>query len=260
MAFSDQLRKLAVAVGLYGKDADVSYDDHGGGYHNGYRGGYDDGYDAGDDGDYDNGYGEAYDPGYTQPDPAYGSEYPQTQFENETRYQPGYGATNVYARAGARPRPAPSQPQQRAQAPQARQRADDMPRSGRSRPNNVIPMRERDEHASYAAEPAAFRAQRPNQPQTTVFCARRLEDSEKIIDYLVGGMAVVLNLETLDDILFRRVLDMVSGAAFAINASVFPTSHRVYLIASAGSVYIDEQHESDPRDPREPADGYRAKW
>jgi len=262
MAFSEKLRKLAIVVGLYGKDADPAYQ-QGGGYDDGYRyGGYDDGYDGGGHGEYDDGYGDAYDPGYAQPDPPYGGEYQQAPPENEARYQSGYGATSAYARAGARPKsPPPPPPQQhRPPATQGRQRGGSAPRGGQGRPSNVIPMRERDDRGPYAAETAAPRAVRPGQPQTTVFCARRLEDSEKIIDYLVEGMTVVLNLETLDDVLFRRVLDMVSGAAFAINASVFPTSHRVYLIASAGTVFVDEQRDPDPRDPREPMDGYRSRW
>jgi len=262
MAFSEKLRKLAIVVGLYGKDADPGYDyggGHDGGYHGGgYGGEYEDGGYSG----YDEGYGESYDEGYAQPDPHYGSGYQQAPPEDEARYQSGFGATGAYSRTGARPKspppaPMPQRPQQA--APQQGRARGGAPRGGQGRPSNVIPMREREDRGQQSQE-AWAQAPRASHPQTTVFCARRLEDSEKIIDYLVGGMTVVLNLETLDDVLFRRVLDMVSGAAFAINASVFPTSHRVYLIASAGSVYVDEQRDNDPRDPREPMDGYRSRW
>lgn len=247
MAFAETLRKLGTLVGLYEKDA--------------YSGGDD--YNA-----------------YDRPDAPYQDDAYSQPAEREPSYQSTYGATGNYARAGARPRQQSAPPQQQRYQEGARGASygsQGQTRQGGwqgARPDNVIPMPERDGRAErdYAAQEADYprqdaRTAAPPQPmgsaRTTVICSRRLEDSEQIINYLIEGVTVVLNLEELDDMLFRRVLDMISGAAYALNANIVRTSLRVYLIAPRNMVVLDEQQPRDREgrsDARDSRAGYSSRW
>lgn len=231
MAFSDALRKLGTFVGLYGKEPEPGYPGDG----------------------YDSGYANEY----FRPDEYYGGSYQEPYQEEEPVYQTGYGATGPYARAGAKPKQ-PSPPRQgSAQGNQSRSGT----RPHQTRPDNVIPMRERESTPRAYEAPAAAdypRETRTSGGRTIIFCARRKEDSEQIITKMVEGFTVALNLEELDDMQYRRLLDLVSGAAFAIGASVVRTSHKGYLIAPEGVIVMggDEPQGREAREPREPRDGY----
>lgn len=255
MAFSEALRRIGTIVGLYGKDQGP--DPYG--QQQGYPG---DGYGYGNGGD------------YPPPEEYARDAYPPMQQDEETDFQSGYGATGGYARAGAKPRQNPPQQQPRQPAEyggggQQQQQGgffgrgnarggQNRQQAAQGRPDNVIPMPPRDymEHR----EPEAYEAYETDAPlaargglvnaRTIVFCARRKEDSEQIITYLVDGVTIVLNLEELDDVQFRRVLDMVSGAAFALGASIVRTSHRGYLVAPEGMVILEGEAQQ-PRGERD---------
>ena len=74
----------------------------------------------------------------------------------------------------------------------------------------------------------------PAGPSVMIFCVRRKDDSSQIIQQLVAGNTVALNLEEVDDVQCQRVLDMVSGAAFALGGSIERTSRRNYLAVPSG--------------------------
>jgi FtsZ-interacting cell division protein YlmF len=94
--------------------------------------------------------------------------------------------------------------------------------------DNVVqmPMREKAAPASAApAQPAA-----PRHSEMIVY-VRRKEDAQQIISYVLEGRSVILNCEVIDDTQCQRVIDMLAGAAFAIEGRVQRVSHRNYLFA-----------------------------
>ena len=56
-------------------------------------------------------------------------------------------------------------------------------------------------------------------------------DCQDISDILVGGTAVVINLEGFDDDLAQRIIDFVSGTVYAINGSLNTIATRIYLVS-----------------------------
>ncbi len=64
-----------------------------------------------------------------------------------------------------------------------------------------------------------------------IVCVRRLEDSQNIINALLDGRSLLLNLEEIDDTQRQRVIDMLGGAAFALRGKMIRVSHRTYLLA-----------------------------
>ena len=110
------------------------------------------------------------------------------------------------------------------------------------RMDNVIRMPEREERASsFSSAPALERA--VGQGKTIIFCVRRKDDSSQIITYLLSGINVILNFEEIDDAQCQRVLDMVSGAAFALSGTVERISHRNYLVAPTGVEIVRSEAE-----------------
>jgi len=63
---------------------------------------------------------------------------------------------------------------------------------------------------------------------------RSFEDTQTVIDHLVMGKAVVLNLETLKPEAAQRVLDFVSGAIYAVSGNVRKVSKGVFILAPSG--------------------------
>lgn len=59
---------------------------------------------------------------------------------------------------------------------------------------------------------------------------KRLEDAPAVADELKEGMTVILNLEQLDRDLIRRILDVLSGVAYGLDATVSRIASNTYMI------------------------------
>ncbi len=57
------------------------------------------------------------------------------------------------------------------------------------------------------------------------------EELLKAADYLVDGKTVLLNLEGTDTALMRRMIDFISGAAYALSANIKQATKDSYFIA-----------------------------
>ncbi|MCC8110940.1 MAG: cell division protein SepF [Ruminococcus sp.] len=55
-------------------------------------------------------------------------------------------------------------------------------------------------------------------------------DSKKVADYLMQNKTVVLNLEDIDDVEKRRIIDFVVGAAYAMHGRIRPIANQTFLI------------------------------
>lgn len=56
-------------------------------------------------------------------------------------------------------------------------------------------------------------------------------DCQDISDMLVGGSAIVINLEGFDEEIAQRIMDFVSGTVYAINGKLNPVSKRIYIVS-----------------------------
>ena len=71
---------------------------------------------------------------------------------------------------------------------------------------------------------------KPN-PTTIVYYLHSLSECSGVIEDLIGGNSVLLNLEETDMQLMQRVVDTLAGAAFALHAKIRKGSEKMYLIA-----------------------------
>lgn len=203
MAFSDVLQTLGRVIGLFPGD-NLEDDPRGGAVYNDYM-----------------------------PEDSY-QEQPEESSYDGSVYESGYGDSGAYGRAGARLKPQPRR-NARAAGRERAQQQEYSPRQAQSeraqqRPSNVIDMPERE--PAYDVPPPQPQQDQP--ASAVIFCVRRIDDAMEIIDCLMNGQNVILNFEDVDDLLFRRVIDMVSGASFVLNGEVGRISRRIYLVVPNG--------------------------
>ena len=59
-------------------------------------------------------------------------------------------------------------------------------------------------------------------------------DAQELGDKYREGYSVLLNLQSADDPLARRIVDFASGLAYGLGGSLQPVADRVYLLTPAG--------------------------
>lgn len=85
-----------------------------------------------------------------------------------------------------------------------------------------------------------------SRPRTVMFTLRNLEDCCDVIDNLIIDNTVVLTMDELDVRVMQRAVDTLSGAVFALHATIRKASEHTYLIAPAG-VEVNETYDTDSR-------------
>jgi len=70
-----------------------------------------------------------------------------------------------------------------------------------------------------------------NKPQAVIYYLHSLEQCRNVINDLIDNKTILLNLEDMDERYLQRGIDMLAGAAFALNASIRKASNRTYLLA-----------------------------
>ena len=114
-----------------------------------------------------------------------------------------------------------------------------IPAAPRAKPAFRIPKRElrRQADAADAAEAAASvrRAAPANaKPQMFMASPTRFVEGAKLADSLLEGKTVLLNLENAGKVEGRRLLDFMSGAAYAMQGYVKRVSGSIYLVVPNG--------------------------
>lgn len=67
-----------------------------------------------------------------------------------------------------------------------------------------------------------------------------IEECREIIKYLLHGESIMLNLESIDPKDCGRVVDLLSGAAFALQGRMIKVAHLSYLLAPENVKIIEE--------------------
>jgi cell division inhibitor SepF len=202
------LRRAGQIIGVFEEDPNQGY------YEQDYE--FEESLPEDDYGAYDDGRG-----GYAQPQQPYrqapqsqGNVRPFSGGRQQAYADDGYGAP---PRAQAKPRPQPAQRFAETQAQPAPIFGNQ--RAKRPAPDNVVSFN-RDENTVPR-----------RQHSEIIYCVRRLEDCQEIIQALLDGQSLFLNMEELDDVQYQRVLDMLGGATFALSGTMAKISHRTYLVA-----------------------------
>lgn len=101
-------------------------------------------------------------------------------------------------------------------------------------------------HESVAAVAPAPRSSSPMSARTVMFSIISLEECCDVIDSLIGGNIVLLTLDALDPKLTQRAVDTLSGAVFALHATIRKASDKTYLIAPR-TVEVNETYDVERR-------------
>jgi FtsZ-interacting cell division protein YlmF len=75
-----------------------------------------------------------------------------------------------------------------------------------------------------------------------MFALRSLEDCCEVIDNLISNNTVVRTQDEWEPSMMQRAVDTLSGAVFALHATIRKASDRTYLIAPS-SVEVDESDD-----------------
>ena len=132
------------------------------------------------------------------------------------------------------------QPQQRASAPVPR-RAGAQP----ERPTRYDYTPRTSRFGSLEDSPSDVQRSAPRstgRQRTVMFSLHSLEDCCDVIDNLILSNTVVLTMDELDARLMQRAVDTLSGAVFALHATIRKASERTYLIAPSG-VEVNETYD-----------------
>ena len=70
---------------------------------------------------------------------------------------------------------------------------------------------------------------------------RQIEECREIIKCLLRGESVLLNLENVDPKDCGRIVDLLSGAAFALQGRMIKVAHLAYLLAPQTVEVVEEQ-------------------
>lgn len=115
-----------------------------------------------------------------------------------------------------------------------------IPAAPKNRPAFRIPKRElrRQASAADAEEAKAPRSGRAApataKPQMSMASPTKFEDGARLADNLLAGRTVLLNLENAGKVDARRLLDFMSGAAYALQGYVKRVSGSIYLVVPNG--------------------------
>ena len=102
-----------------------------------------------------------------------------------------------------------------------------------------------DARTEYEAEARRLADERAAQEAQYTHCerivnVRQIEECREIIKYLLRGESVLLNLENIDPKDCGRVVDLLSGAAFALQGRMLKVAHLSYLLAPENVEVIEE--------------------
>ena len=87
-----------------------------------------------------------------------------------------------------------------------------------------------------AAQQGKVANNNPNGGQSFILVKpEKFDDSISIANHILAGKTVVLNLETTGKELSRRIIDILSGTAYAVGAQIKNVSNGTYLIIPGGS-------------------------
>lgn len=100
--------------------------------------------------------------------------------------------------------------------------------------------------ANVPARTAPQRMRVSPRSRTVMYSLHSLEDCCEVIDQLIANNTVVLTMDELDGRLLQRAVDTLSGAVFALHASIRKASDKTYLVAPM-SVEINEAYDLDRR-------------
>ena len=186
------------------------------------------------------------------PHEAYSEEYDSAGYERSPAYVPPRQRVSSASRRDSARKSLPAQAGRsrygartygRDEEPRANRRAgradgyDDYVSRAASRPRSRFEEEEAPARPERAERAEAERFDPPARPargsgqRTMMFSLKTLYDANPVITALVRGNTIVMTIETNNPELRQRIVDTLSGAVFALSATIYQASDRTYLLA-----------------------------
>ena len=80
--------------------------------------------------------------------------------------------------------------------------------------------------------------------QVVLFSPKNFDDAGELVNYLNDGRSLVMTLEGIPTDTARRLLDFISGIAFALNGKITPVSAKTYFVTPENVDLLDAQSQS----------------
>jgi cell division inhibitor SepF len=72
---------------------------------------------------------------------------------------------------------------------------------------------------------------------------RRFNEAREVADRFKGGIPVIMNLQSTDDTIARRLVDFASGLVYGLDGKIEMVANRVYLLTPANMEVSAEDRE-----------------
>ena len=164
------------------------------------------------------------------------AEAPQVSAE-QTAFENSFSAPQG-ARAQTQPKPQPSKPFFQRQQAQAKQ------------PPQTSPQEEQNESLfGNLGKPRPQRPQRSmnfgggREAQVILFSPKTFDEAGEIVNHINANHSVVMTLEGIPTETARRLLDFISGIAFALQGKITPVSAKTYFVTPQNVDIIGAQND-----------------
>jgi cell division inhibitor SepF len=82
--------------------------------------------------------------------------------------------------------------------------------------------------------------------QVILFSPKSFDEAGELVNYMLKNLTVVMTLESVPTDMARRLLDFLSGIAFALQGKITPVSAKTYFITPQNVDILGVQEQSQP--------------
>ena len=79
----------------------------------------------------------------------------------------------------------------------------------------------------------------PGQPQVVIMQPADIEAAQQACDHIRSGKTVICNIEKVDPKVAQRVIDFITGAAYALDGKVMPVSSVIFVVAPRNTSLVE---------------------
>ncbi len=79
----------------------------------------------------------------------------------------------------------------------------------------------------------------PGQQQVVIMQPADIEAAQQACDHIRSGKTVICNIEKVDPKVAQRVIDFITGSAYALDGKVMPVSSVIFVVAPRNTALVE---------------------
>lgn len=79
----------------------------------------------------------------------------------------------------------------------------------------------------------------PGQQQVVIMQPADIDSAQQACDHIRSGKTVICNIEKIDPKVAQRVIDFITGAAYALDGKVMPVSSVIFVVAPRHTALVE---------------------